>query len=56
MLKVNKLTTSFIKHTNATDKARNQYEYNMYASMLGEEELERLKPLWAAQSGARRGP
>ena len=43
MLKVNKLTTSFIKVTNAIDKARNQDEYNIYASMLDEEELDCLK-------------
>ena len=43
MLKVNKLTTSFIKITNAIDKARNQDEYDIYASMLDEEELECLK-------------
>ena len=43
MLKVNKLTTSFTKITNAIDKARNQDEYNIYASMLDEEELECLK-------------
>ena len=43
MLKVNKLTTSFIKITNAIDKARNQDEYNIYVSMLDEEELECLK-------------
>ena len=43
MLKVNKLTTSFIKITNAIDKARNHDEYYMYASMLDEEELECLK-------------
>ena len=43
MLKVNKLITSFIKVTNAIDKARNQDEYNMYVSMLDEEELECLK-------------
>ena len=43
MLKVNKLTTSFIKITNAIDKARKQDEYNIYVSMLDEEELECLK-------------
>ena len=43
MQNVNKLTTSFIKITDAIDKARNQDEYNIYASMLDEEELECLK-------------
>ena len=43
MLKVNKLTTSFIKHTNAIGKARNQDEHNIYASMLDEEELDCLR-------------
>ena len=43
MLKVNKLTTSFIIITDAIDKARNQDECNIYVSMLDEEELECLK-------------
>ena len=44
MLKSNKLTTSFIKVTNAKIKrAKNQDEYNMYVSMLDKEELECLK-------------
>ncbi|MFM7982553.1 MAG: hypothetical protein ACKPKO_24845, partial [Candidatus Fonsibacter sp.] len=43
MSKVNKLTTSFIKIANALDKGRNQDEYNIYVSMLDEEELECLK-------------
>ena len=43
MSKINKLTTSFIKITNALDKTKNQDEYNMYVSMLNEEELECLK-------------
>ena len=43
MSKINKLTTSFIKITNALDKVRNQDEYNIYVSMLDEEELECLK-------------
>ena len=43
MSKINKLTTSFIKNTNAMDKERNQDEYNIYVSMLDEEELECLK-------------
>ena len=38
-----KLTTRFIKITNALDKVRNQGEYNIYVSMLDEEELECLK-------------
>ena len=29
MLKTNKLTTSFIKFTNALEKAKNHNEYNM---------------------------
>ena len=43
MSKINKLTTSFIKITNALDKVKNQGEYNIYVSMLDEEELECLK-------------
>ena len=43
MSRINKLTTSFIKITNALDKTKNQDEYNMYVSMLDEEELECLK-------------
>ena len=43
MSKINKLTTSFIKITNAMDKVKNQDEYNIYVSMLDEEELECLK-------------
>ena len=43
MSKINKLTTSFIKITNALDKVKNQDEYNIYVSMLAEEELECLK-------------
>ena len=43
MLKVNKLTTSFIKITNVIDKARNQDEYKIYVSMPDEEELDCLK-------------
>ena len=43
MSKINKLTTSFIKITNALDKTKNQDEYNIYVSMLDEEELECLK-------------
>jgi hypothetical protein len=43
MSRINKLTTSFIKITNALDKTKNQDEYNIYASMLDEEELECLK-------------
>ena len=43
MSKNNKLTTSFIKITNALDKTKNQDEYNIYVSMLDEEELECLK-------------
>ena len=37
------MTKSFIKITNAIDKARNQDEYNIYVSMLDEEELECVK-------------
>ena len=43
MSRTNKLTTSFIKITNALDKTKNQDEYNIYVSMLDEEELECLK-------------
>ena len=43
MTKINKLTTSFINITNALDKTKNQDEYNIYVSMLDEEELECLK-------------
>ena len=43
MSKTNKLTMSFIKITNALDKVKNQDEYNIYVSMLDEEELECLK-------------
>ena len=43
MSRINKLTTSFIKITNALDKTKNQDEYNIYVSMLDEEELECFK-------------
>ena len=43
MSRINKLTTSFIKITNALDKTKNQDEYNIYVSVLDEEELECLK-------------
>ena len=43
MPNINKLTTSFIKITNALDKVKNQDEYNIYVSMLDDEELECLK-------------
>ena len=43
MSKINKLTTSFIKITNALNKTKNQDEHNTYVSMLDEEELECLK-------------
>ena len=43
MSRINRLTTSFIKITNALDKTKNQDEYNIYVSMLYEEELECLK-------------
>ena len=43
MSKINKLTTSSIKTTNALDKVKNQDEYIIYVSMLDEEELECLK-------------
>ena len=43
MSKINKLTTSFIKITNAMEKVTHQDEYTIYVSMLDEEELECLK-------------
>ena len=43
MSRINKLTTTFIKITNAFGKVKNQDEYNIYVSMLDEEELECLK-------------
>ena len=43
MPRINKLTTIFINITNALDKTKNQDEYNIYVSMLDEEELECLK-------------
>ena len=43
MSKTNKVTTSFIKISNALDKVKNQDEYNINVSMLDEEELECLK-------------
>ena len=43
MSRINKLTTSFIKTANAFDKMKNQDEYNIYVSMLDEEEFECLK-------------
>lgn len=43
MSRINKLTTSFIKITNALDKTKNQDEYTIYVWMLDEEELECLK-------------
>ena len=39
MSRINKPTTSFIKITNALDKTKNQDEYNIYGSMLDQEEL-----------------
>ena len=36
MSKINMLTTSFIKNTNALDKVNHQDEYNIYVSMLDE--------------------
>ena len=48
MSKINKLTTSFIRITNALDKVKNQDEYNIYVSMLDEEELECLMLLAAS--------
>ena len=43
MSKSNKLTTSVSKSTNALEKVKNQDEYNIYVSMLDEEELDCLK-------------
>ena len=43
MSRINKLTTSFIEITNALHKTKNQDAYNIYVSMLDEEELECLK-------------
>ena len=43
MPRISKLTTSFIKITNALDKTKKKDEYNIYVSMLDEEELECLK-------------
>ena len=43
MSKINQLTTSLIKITNALDKVKNKDEYNICVSMLDEEELECLK-------------
>ena len=43
MPNINKLTTSFIKNTNALKKVKHQDEYNIYVWMLDEEELECLK-------------
>ncbi len=43
MSNINKLTTSFIKIMNALKKVKNQDEYNIYVSMLDEEELDCLK-------------
>ncbi|MFM7984676.1 MAG: hypothetical protein ACKPKO_35665 [Candidatus Fonsibacter sp.] len=45
MSNINKLTASFIKFTNALEqtKVKNQDEYNIYVSMLDEDELECLK-------------
>jgi hypothetical protein len=43
MPRITKLITSFIKITSALDKTKNQDEYNIYVSMLDEEELECLK-------------
>ena len=43
MSKINKLTTSFIKITNALEKVKNQDVHNIYVSTLGDEELECLK-------------
>ena len=34
MTKANKLIRSFLKRTNALDKAKNQDEHNLYVSML----------------------
>ena len=43
MSNINKLTTSFIKNTNALDKVKNQDKYNIYVLMLDEEEMECLQ-------------
>ena len=43
MSKINKLTTSFIKITNALEKAKNQDEYCRYVSMMDKDETGRLK-------------
>ena len=43
MSRISKLTTSFMKITNALDKTKNQDEYNIYVLMCDEEELECLK-------------
>ena len=43
MSKIDKQTMSFIRITNTLDKVKNQEEYNIYVSMLDEEELECLK-------------
>ncbi|MFM7979500.1 MAG: hypothetical protein ACKPKO_09315, partial [Candidatus Fonsibacter sp.] len=43
MSKINKLTTSLIKIRNALEKMKNQDEYNIYVSILDEEELDCLK-------------
>ncbi|MFM7988231.1 MAG: hypothetical protein ACKPKO_53855 [Candidatus Fonsibacter sp.] len=43
MSNINKLTTSCINITNALENVKNQDKYNMYVSMLDEEELECLK-------------
>ena len=43
MSRINKWTTIFINITNALGKTKNRDEYNMYVSMLDEEELECLK-------------
>ena len=43
MSRINKLTTSFTNITSALDKTKNQDEYNIYVSMLDEEDLECLK-------------
>ena len=40
MSRISKVTTSFITITNALDKTKNHDEYNIYVSMLDEEELE----------------
>ncbi|MFM7979441.1 MAG: hypothetical protein ACKPKO_09015, partial [Candidatus Fonsibacter sp.] len=43
MSNIYKMTTSFIKFASALDKVKNQHKYNIYVSMLDEEELECLK-------------